>query len=211
MPLVVHAGMVPHSVVAVKLPRGAILLIVAGGFGAVACVSGFLLADGADGRVGDYPGVDAGSMATLELEAGEQVGWFESTCFGCEGRESSVPAPDLRVVGPVMSTQGEAPVEPHDDQGAARYSPGDFLNYSDGPRDGGPAYDVDVPADGSYTVTVGPSSEPDASIRIGPSTETEKVGGVVLAVAGFLLAGGALFVLAAWWIAVMLRDATRNG
>jgi hypothetical protein len=207
MPLVVHAGMVPHSVVAVKLPRAAIAILIVGGVGAIACVAGFLLADGADGRVGDYPAVDAGSMATLELEAGEQVGWFESTCFGCEGRESVVAAPDLRVEG----TAGAASVSPRDGDRTAQYSEGDFLNYSEGGRDGGPVYDVDVPADGSYEVTVGPSSEPDARVRIGPDTETRKVGGVVLAVAGFLLAGGALFVLAAWWIAVMLRDATRNG
>ncbi len=35
--------------------------------------------------------------------------------------------------------------------------------------------------------------------------------GIALAVGGFLLAGGALFVLAAWWIAVMLKRATENG
>jgi hypothetical protein len=200
-------GMVAHSVVAVKLPRSAIVILVVGGLGVVACVTGFRLADGVDGRVGDYPAVDAGSRGTIELEAGQQVGWFESSCFGCEGRESVVAAPDLRVEG----TAGPAAVSPRDGERTAHYSEGDFFNYSEGGRDGGPVYDVEVPADGSYEVTVGPSSEPDARIRIGPDNETRKVGGVVLVVGGFLLAGGALFVLAAWWIAVMLRDATRNG
>jgi hypothetical protein len=195
--------MVPHSVVGVKLPRAAIVILVVGGLGVIACVGGFLLADGADGGVADYPAVNAGSTGTIELEAGEQVGWFESTCFGCEGRESVVAAPDLRVEG--------AEVSPRDGERSAHYSEGDFLNYSEGGRDGGPVYDVEVPTEGSYEVTVGPSSEPDARIRIGPDTETRKVGGVVLVVGGFLLAGGALFVLAAWWVAVMLRDATRNG
>jgi hypothetical protein len=191
----------------VKPPRGAILILLAGGLGLIACIGGFLLADGADDRVGDYPAIDAGASATIELEEGEQVGWFESTCIGCDGRESIVAAPDLQVEG----ADGRATVAPRGDKRTASYSEGSFLAYSAGGYDGGPAYDVDVPADGSYEVAVGPSSEPDARIRIGPDTETRKVGGVVLAVAGFLLAGGALFVLAAWWIAVMLRNATRDG
>ena len=186
-----------------KLPRGAVVLIAIGVVGVGACVAGFALADGVDGRIAGYPAVEAGSSGNVELEAGEQTGWFESSCFGCKGRESVAAAPELRVEGAVVS--------PHGDHGAARYSPGDFLNYSDGPREGGPAYDIDVPDSGSYAVTVGPSSEPDALIRFGPNTETRKIGGVALAIFGFLLAGGALFVLAAWWISVMLRDATRNG
>ncbi len=194
-----------------KLPRGVVVLIALGLAGAVLCVVGFALAGGADERIAAYPAVEAGSETTLDLEGGRQIGWYESTCFGCKGRESVSPAPELRIEGPGDSSAGPVPVQPYGDDRSARYSPGDFLNYSDGAWDGGPAYEIDVPENGSYLVAVGASSEPDARIRIGPSTEARKVTGIALAVGGFLLAGGALFVLAAWWIAVMLKRATENG
>ena len=203
--------MVAHRVRAVKLPRGAIALFIVGAVGAAACAGGFALAGSVVDTILGYPVVKAGSKAEVDLEGGRQIGWYESTCFGCDGRESVSIAPDLRVVGPSLSSQGEAPIEPYSDGRTPSYSPDGFLNYSDGARDGGPAYRVDIPGDGSYTVTVGQSSDPGAQVRIGPSQKPRKIVGIVLAGGGFLVAGGALFVLAAWWISAMLRNATRNG
>lgn len=194
-----------------NLPRGAIALMIVAVLGLAACAGGFALAGGVDETITGYPAVAAGSKAEVDLDGGEQIGWYESTCFGCEGRESVSVAPELRVVGPSLSSQGEAPIETYSGGRVPSYSPGGLLDYSDGRREGGPAYRIEVPGDGSYTVAVGESSDPDAKVRIGPSPKPRAVAGIVLAVVGFLLAGGAVLVLVAWWLAVMLRDATRNG
>lgn len=182
--------------------RIAISLGVVGIVGVLICVVGFAMAHSAEERASDYPSFEAGSYGEVDLEAGEQIGWYEADCFGCHGGESVFAAPELRIDG--------AEVTPYGDARQARYSQGRFLNYSEDGREGGPAYEIDAPEAGSYPIHVGPSSEPGAALRIGPSTQTRQIVGIAIVVLGFLLAGGVVIALGAWGISVLLRDATRQ-
>lgn len=191
-----------------KVPRGVIVCIGLALVSAVLCVVGIVRLDGTGDVVDDFPAVAAGSSDELQLEEGEQVGYYESTCFGCQGRESTSVAPRLRIFEPADAL---VDVATYGDERTAKYSPGEFLNYSHGDFDGGPAYSFDLPSSATYTVEVGPSAEPGAQIRIGPSIAERKVVGLVLAIAGFVIAGIAVLVLAAWGVSVMLYQATRDG
>src|SRR5215210_320954 len=88
--------------------RVAIALGVVAAVGALVCLVGFVMADGAGDRVTDYPALEAGAHGEVELDDGEQIGWYESDCFGCDGRESVFTAPRLRIDGAEVTPYGEA-------------------------------------------------------------------------------------------------------
>lgn len=191
-----------------RVPRGILVCAAIALVGVAIGVYGALRFAAVDDRIAGYPAVEAGKAAEIVIRG--EVGYYESQCFGCNG-ESNFPAPRLKIRGPLDSV-GAVDIGAYGDDPDAvpRYSPGRFLNYSQGRYEGGPAYAIDKTTDGLYAVEFGPSAEPGARVRFGPDLEGRKIGDLVLAIGGFLLTGVALLVLAAWGISILLLQATRE-
>ncbi len=194
-----------------KVPRGikicAALVII----GAVLCAIGVLRINAVGAHIDDYPTVAAGGSGEVHLEPGSQVGFFESTCFGCDAKDISAPAPSLRITDSSGSTVA---VDTYGGDGtaAATYSSdGFFFDYSHGDFEGEPVYSFDSPASGTYRAAVGPSSEPDAQMRLGPGVVTRGLIGIGLVAAGAVIAAATVLTAIAWGISVLLLQATRNG
>ena len=116
------------------MSRGVVICICVALAGVVLCVVGIVRAGDTGEVVAGYPAVDAGSSIEMQLDEGDDmVGYYESTCFGCEGRESVSPAPRLRIAA---VDGGAVAVRPYRDRATARYSPSDLLAYSEDGFDG---------------------------------------------------------------------------